>query len=40
MQIAFNCGFADASHFSREFRALFFETPRDVRKCSAEKSTH
>lgn len=40
MQIAFNCGFADASHFSREFRALFFETPRNVRKYSAEKSTH
>lgn len=37
MQIAFNCGFADASHFSREFRALFFETPRNVRKHSGEK---
>lgn len=31
-QIALECGFADTSHFSREFRTLFNQCPREVRK--------
>jgi transcriptional regulator GlxA family with amidase domain len=31
-QIACDCGFADTAHFSREFRALFKSSPREVRK--------
>jgi AraC-like DNA-binding protein len=30
--IALNCGFADQSHFSREFRRQFGRTPRDYRE--------
>lgn len=32
MQIAFDCGFADAAHFSREFRAFYASKPSDVRR--------
>lgn len=31
-QVAFRWGFNDAAHFSRAFRALFGESPRDCRK--------
>jgi AraC-like DNA-binding protein len=31
-EIALNCGFADQSHFSREFRRQFGRTPRDYRE--------
>lgn len=31
-QIALDCGFSDASHFSRSYRAAFGETPRDTRE--------
>lgn len=31
-QIAFNCGFADTAHFSREFRARFKLRPSDIRR--------
>ena len=31
-QIAFECGFADSSHFSRWFRTKFGETPRSYRE--------
>jgi len=30
-EIALKCGFADQSHFSREFRRQFGRTPRDYR---------
>ena len=30
-KVALNCGFADQSHFSREFRRHFGRTPRDYR---------
>jgi transcriptional regulator GlxA family with amidase domain len=30
--IAMNCGFADQSHFSREFRRQFGRTPREYRE--------
>ena len=33
-QIAFDCGFADQSHFARNFRAQFNLTPNQVRKVS------
>ena len=32
MQIAFDCGFADAAHFTREYRALFQSRPTDLRR--------
>ena len=32
MQIAFDCGFADTAHFSREFRALFHQRPSEARR--------
>jgi len=31
-EIALNCGFADQSHFSREFRRQFGRTPREYRE--------
>jgi len=31
-QVAFDCGFADASHFSREFHTLFKIRPSDIKK--------
>jgi len=31
-QIAYECGFADSSHFSRWFKTKFGETPRDYRE--------
>jgi AraC-like DNA-binding protein len=31
-EIALKCGFADQSHFSREFRRQFGRTPRDYRE--------
>jgi len=31
-EIAFTCGFADQSHFSREFRRQFGRTPREYRE--------
>ncbi|SAL58908.1 AraC family transcriptional regulator [Caballeronia arvi] len=31
-QVAFDCGFADTAHFSREFKLLFQIRPSDVRK--------
>jgi len=31
-QIAYECGFADSSHFSRSFKARFGETPRQYRE--------
>ena len=31
-QVAFDCGFADTAHFSREFKLLFQLRPSDVRK--------
>lgn len=30
-QIAFDCGFSDAAHFSREFRHMFAASPREFR---------
>jgi transcriptional regulator GlxA family with amidase domain len=32
MDIAFDCGFADAAHFSREYRGYFHTRPSDLRK--------
>lgn len=32
MQIAFDCGFADAAHFSREFRGFYLLKPSEMRK--------
>jgi AraC-like DNA-binding protein len=34
MEIAFDCGFADASYFGRCFRSRFEMTPREYRYCS------
>ena len=31
-EVALNCGFADQSHFTREFRRQFGRTPREYRK--------
>jgi AraC-like DNA-binding protein len=31
-EIALKCGFADQSHFSREFRRQFTRTPREYRE--------
>jgi AraC-like DNA-binding protein len=31
-EIALSCGFADQSHFSREFRRQFGRTPREYRE--------
>jgi len=31
-EVAMNCGFADQSHFTREFRRQFGRTPRDYRE--------
>jgi AraC-like DNA-binding protein len=31
-ELALKCGFADQSHFSREFRRQFGRTPRDYRE--------
>ncbi|MEM6376456.1 MAG: helix-turn-helix domain-containing protein [Pseudomonadota bacterium] len=31
-QIAYECGFADSSHFSRWFKERFGETPRRYRQ--------
>ncbi|MCP4334636.1 MAG: helix-turn-helix domain-containing protein, partial [Gammaproteobacteria bacterium] len=31
-QIAYECGFADSSHFSRWFKTKFGETPRSYRE--------
>jgi AraC-like DNA-binding protein len=31
-EVALNCGFADQSHFTREFRRQFGRTPRDYRE--------
>src|SRR5262249_43459170 len=31
-EIALNCGFADQSHFTREFRRQFGRTPREYRE--------
>jgi len=31
-EVALSCGFADQSHFTREFRRLFGRTPRDYRE--------
>jgi AraC-like DNA-binding protein len=36
--VAANCGFADQSHFSREFRRHFGRTPRQYRKHYAQDS--
>ncbi|WP_390622780.1 HTH-type transcriptional regulator CdhR [Ralstonia syzygii] len=33
-QVAFDCGFADTAHFSREFKLLFQLRPSDIRKQS------
>jgi AraC-like DNA-binding protein len=33
--VAMSCGFADQSHFSREFRAHFGRTPREYREMFA-----
>ena len=33
--VAISCGFADQSHFSREFRAHFLRTPREYREMFA-----
>ncbi|RYG66048.1 helix-turn-helix domain-containing protein, partial [bacterium] len=33
-QIAFNCGFESAAHFSRTFRACYGTTPLDFRRSS------
>jgi len=35
MQIAFQCGFADASHFTRWFRVEFGRTPQELRAAGA-----
>ena len=32
MEIAFDCGFSDAAHFSREFKIFFKTRPSDLRK--------
>jgi transcriptional regulator GlxA family with amidase domain len=37
-QISFDCGFSDASHFGRYFRAEFGQTPNEFRR-SAESTT-
>ncbi len=34
-QIAFDCGFSDAAHFSREFRHMFDASPREFRTARA-----
>jgi AraC-like DNA-binding protein len=31
-EVALSCGFADQSHFTREFRRQFGRTPRDYRE--------
>jgi AraC-like DNA-binding protein len=31
-EVALNCGFADQSHFTREFRRQFGRTPREYRE--------
>ena len=36
-EIAFRCGFNDAAHFSRMFRARFGTSPRDFRQQEAER---
>jgi AraC-like DNA-binding protein len=35
--IAFDCGFADASHFNRVFRQCFGCTPSDVRNAARSR---
>lgn len=34
MEIAFDCGFSDAAHFSREYRSFFHSRPSDLRKAA------
>ena len=35
-QVALNCGFADQSHFTREFRRYYGRTPREYRRYYSE----
>jgi AraC-like DNA-binding protein len=35
VEVAIGCGFADQSHFTREFRRHFGRTPREYRECYA-----
>jgi AraC-like DNA-binding protein len=35
VEVALTCGFADQSHFTREFHRHFGRTPRDYRECYA-----
>jgi transcriptional regulator GlxA family with amidase domain len=35
VEVALNCGFADQSHFTREFHRYFGRTPREYRELYA-----